>query len=110
MVVLGMRKYRICRVYVGKCSVKGIFCVIEVGVVLLLINFVKEGGSSFEEVLEVLFILVVYDKEIEMRVIDYLVKYDVIFLIINMVGKNLGFIEKVVIMLEKIFRFRRHCE
>ncbi|MCO5614388.1 hypothetical protein L7F22_068668 [Adiantum nelumboides] len=105
---LGMTKFKICVVHSGKCSIKGTLCIVEAGAIPLLINVIKEGGlQSAEQSLDVLKTLVEH-KESQSRGVDFLVKNEIIPLLVSIVGKSSLATEKAASMMEIIFRFKRY--
>lgn len=102
---LGVKRFKICEVHSGKCSVKGTFCIVEAGAVPLLINVIKEGGSqSAEQAVDVLDTLL----ENRNRGADFLVKNGIIPALVSIVGKSTLSTEKAAKLMEIIFRTKRY--
>ncbi|KAI5071440.1 hypothetical protein GOP47_0013691 [Adiantum capillus-veneris] len=107
---LGMKKFKICNVHSGKCSIKGTLCIVEAGAVPLLIHLIKEGGSqSAEQSVDVLKTLVDH-KESQSRGVDFLVKNEIIPSLVSIVGKSSLLTERAASMMEIIFRIKRYRE
>lgn len=105
---LGMKKFKACDVHLGKCSIKGTLCIVEAGAVHLLVNVIKEGAShSAEPAVDVLKTLVEH-KENQNRGVDFLVKNDIIPVLVSIVGKSSLLTEKAASMMELIFRVKRY--
>eukprot|EP00250_Pteridium_aquilinum_P006272 c16224_g1_i1 orf=272-3358(-) len=104
---LGMKKFRICEVHTGKCSIKGTLCIVEAGAVPLLMNVIKEGApQSAEQAVEVLNTLVT--KENRSRGVDLLVRNGVIASLVSIVGKSNDATEKAAKLMEIIFQIKRY--
>eukprot|EP01018_Ginkgo_biloba_P024230 Gb_25683 [translate_table: standard] len=105
---LGLTKYKICKVHAGKCSSKGSLCLVESEATSHLINMIRDGGyRSALRAIEALFTLV-ESEDNRGKGVDYLMKSDIISLLVQVVGKNEILTEKAVMMLERIYKCRKY--
>ncbi|KAG6552238.1 hypothetical protein Mapa_006087 [Marchantia paleacea] len=103
---IGVKRYQHCRVHLGKCSVKKTMCLVESGAAICLIRLLEEKEQPAEKALEALATLI--PEENSARGLEFLVKNDIIPLLIAVLGKTDGLTNKAAKMIEQIFRDRRY--
>lgn len=104
---LGVAKFRICKVHIGKCSAKKTLCLVESGAALRLMTLLAEKEPrTAERAIEALGTLIENDQN-RSKGLYFLVKNNAIRHLMGIVGKNPTLTEKAVKLIEQIFRDRR---
>ncbi|EFJ16305.1 hypothetical protein SELMODRAFT_445238 [Selaginella moellendorffii] len=105
---LGLKQYRLCVVHPGKCNARASFCMVEAGVVPLLIGEIRGSNArNAERGMDALLTLV-QDESFRIKGVDFLVKNNAIAAAVSLVGRSSSLTEKAMVLLERIFKCRKY--
>lgn len=105
---MGFSKLKVCRVHGGKCSVRDTFCLIEAGAIPSLIDLIKEGEVDASGWAAKALYTLIDGTQNSRKGIDLLMKGNILFPVVKLVGKDQGSTETSIKILEKIFRIKKY--
>ena len=107
--ITGLKKFKVCRVHGGNCGNRNnTFCLIEADVIPSLVNLVRQGVlPSAEWAVKALYTLVENSENIR-KGVDFLMQSDLLAPLIALIGKDHSSTEASILILEKVFRFKKY--
>lgn len=106
----GGEKKKLCRAHVGKCGLEATFCLVEGEVLPWLLELIDKADSSVGEAsFSALLSLLQLEDSAELeRMVDYLVKVELVRVSSKLIGSSPSATKKVISLLEILLKYKKH--